>query len=92
MTDFIEIILVSADEMLSRSFNPIEFQNTFRCDWKTEELIVPIKSVSIPEQLPQHRTYRRAPDQIKHRRSFNYDGLETWMSIRVVTFKEAITA
>jgi len=90
MTDFIEITLVSADEVLSRSFNPIEFQNTFSCDWKTEELIAPIKSVSVPEQTPQRRVYRRAPDQIKHRRSFNYDGLETWMSIRVVVFKEVI--
>lgn len=88
--DSIEITLVSADEVLTKSFNPIEFKNTFCCDWKAEEIRVPIKSVSIPEQTPQVRTYRRAPDQIKHRRSFSYDGLETWASIRVVVFKEVI--
>lgn len=88
--DSIEITLVSADEVLTKSFNPIEFKNTFCCEWKTEEIAVPIKSVSAIEQEPQYRIYRRAPDQIRHRRTYNYDGLETWASIRVVVFKEII--
>lgn len=88
--DSIEIILVSADELLTKSFSPIEFKNTFGCEWKSQEVNLPIKSVSTLEQVPSLRTYRRAPDQIKHRRSFNYDGLETWISIRVVVFKEVI--
>lgn len=89
--DSIEICLVSADELLTRYFNPPDFKNTFLCDWKTEEIKVPIKSaVSTPEQNPRFKVYKRAPDQIRHRRTFNYDGLETWTGIRVIVFKEIV--
>jgi hypothetical protein len=89
--DAIEIIVVSADEAISQAFNPVEFVRTFNVDWKTEEFCVAIKSqVASADQAPARRTYRKCPDQIRHRRYYNYDGIECWASVRVVTFKEVI--
>jgi len=87
----IEIVVVSADEALSQLFSPVEFQQAFMVDWKTNEFYVQIKSqAATVDQPPAIRTYRKCPDQIRHRRYYNYDGLECWASIRVVTFKEVV--
>lgn len=87
----IEIIVVSADEAISQTFGPVEFQRIFMVDWKTEEFCVAIKSqVAAADQKPAHRTYRKCPDQIRHRRHYNYDGIECWTAVRVVTFKEVV--
>ena len=89
--NFIEIIVVSADEAISQTFNPVEFARTFNVDWKTEEFCVAIKSqIVAAAQKPAKRTYRKCPDQIRHRRHYTFDGLECWASIRFVTFKEVI--
>lgn len=87
----IEIVVVSADEALSQVFSPVEFQQIFKVEWKAEEFCVSIKSqVAAIDQPPATRVYRKAPDQIRHRRYYNYDGLECWASVRVVTFKEVV--
>lgn len=88
--DGIEITVISADETLSCSYNPIEFKNTFNCDWNVSEITIPIKSSTTDAQAPLLRVYKREPDTIRHRRNFNYDGMEVWISIRVVLFKEVV--
>jgi hypothetical protein len=89
--NLIEIFVVSADEVLSQTFNPAEFVYRFNVDWKIEEFCVCIKSqVAAADQKPACRTYRKCPDQIRHKRYYNYEGLECWASIRVVTFKEVV--
>lgn len=89
--NFIEIVVVSADEAISQTFSPVEFQRIFGVDWKTEEFCVAIKSqVAAADQEPARRTYRKCPDQIRNKRYYNYDGLECRASIRVVTFKEVV--
>lgn len=89
--DAIEVIVVSADEAISQTFNPVEFARTFNVDWKAKEFCVAIKSqVVAADQEPAKRIYRKCPDQIRHRRHYTFDGLENWAAIRVVTFKEVI--
>lgn len=89
--DAIEITVVSADEAISQIFGPVEFARNFMVDWKTEEFCVAIKSQVAPvDQAPARRTYRKCPDQIRHKRYYNYDGIECWAAVRVVTFKEVL--
>ena len=82
----IEILVVSADEKLSKSYNPIEFQQEFSADWKQPEL----KTTILNDKNPKTRIYKKQPEHFRHRRYYTYDGLECWASIRVIVFKESI--